>query len=497
MRMMYCLMKYTWVVMITVALSLPFASRAQLPDTAPAVSMIPGSFADIVEHLSPAVVNISTKQTITTQGGLQGFNFPFGQFRGQPGMEQFDDLFRQFEQAQRPREREVSSLGSGFVISSDGYIITNSHVISGAEQITIRFSDDRELEAKLIGEDKKTDLALLKVEPKKALAYVPLGDSDKARVGDWVIAIGNPFGLGGTVTTGIISARQRSINAGPYDDFIQTDAAINRGNSGGPLFNIKGEVIGINSAIFSPTGGNVGIGFSIPTALAKPIIDQLKKDGKAHRGWLGVKIQDVTKEIADSVGLKQKMGALVVDVTDGGPAAKAGIQPGDIITEFNGKEIKEMRLLPRIVAESKIGQPASVTVWRKGQSKTLEIKVIELADEEADIANEGSPSLPLEKGGAKSIAGMKLLPLTDALRNELGVPNNIRGIVVSQVDRDSDAASRGLTRGDVIMEVNNSVIKNPDHFARLLEDAKKAGRNFALLRVVRGKQSAFVTLPLK
>ena len=489
--------KYIIIAVTTALVTWSVAPQAQLLQPSAVATGMPGSFADIVEKLSPAVINISTKQKITTRGRSFGFSFPFEQFRGHPGMEQFDELFRQFGQSQRPREREVSSLGSGFVISADGYIITNAHVISGADQITIRFNDDRELEAKVIGEDKKTDLALLKVEPKKPLIYVPFGDSDKARVGDWVIAIGNPFGLGGTVTSGIISARQRSINAGPYDDFIQTDAAINRGNSGGPLFNLKGEVIGINSAIFSPTGGNVGIGFSIPSALAEPIIDQLKKDGKARRGWLGVKIQDVTKEVADSVGLKQKSGALVVDIDDTGPAKKAGIQPGDVITHFGGKEIKEMRFLPRIVAESKIGKNTTVTVWRKGQAKKLTIRVAELEDDQDEVAKDSDTSAPLANGKAKQIAGLSLVELTEQLREELGLASNIKGIVIVKIDPDSDAARRGMRRGDVVMEVNNTIVNNVPHFKRLLEDAKKAGRKFALLRIVRAQQSAFVTLPLE
>lgn len=476
---------------------LPTTSYAELLTTDTPASSMPGSFADIVEKLSPAVVNISTKQKVTS-GGMQGFGFPFGGLPNHPGLEQFNELFRQFEQMQRPQEREVTSLGSGFVISAEGYIITNSHVIHGADQITVRFSDDTELEAKLIGDDKKTDLALLKVESKKPLEYVPFGDSDKARVGDWVIAIGNPFGLGGTVTTGIISARQRSINAGPYDDFIQTDAAINRGNSGGPLFNTKGEVIGINSAIFSPTGGNVGIGFAIPTSLAKPIIEQLKEFGKAHRGWLGVKIQDVTKEVANSVGLAKAMGALVVETTDGGPAQQAGVEAGDIITHFNGKEIAEMRFLPRMVAETKIGSKATLTVWRKGSSKQLSMTIKELKDEELDEQSSNGEQLDkLKQKGEETLLGLSLVPLNEALKQELSLPKSTTGVVVTKVDRSSEAARRGLRPSDAIVEINNSKIKDVSHFKRLIEDAKKAGRDYALLRVIRGDQSAFLTLPIK
>lgn len=495
MRLFSTITKYAAVVVATATIVFAYTSQAQQVTTPVSkATAMPESFADIVDTLSPAVVNISTKQTIVTRGDLAGN--PFGGLRGQPGMEQFQQFFEQFDQLNRPREKEVSSLGSGFVVSDDGYIITNSHVIAGADQITVRFHDDSELEAKVVGNDTKTDLALLKVKPKKTLAYVPLGDSDKARVGDWVIAIGNPFGLGGTVTTGIISARQRSINAGPYDDFIQTDAAINRGNSGGPLFNMHGEVIGINSAIFSPTGGNVGIGFAIPTSLAKPIIEQLKKHGKAHRGWLGVKIQDVTDEVANSVGLPKKMGALVVDLTKGGPADKAGVQPGDIVTHFNGTEIKEMRLLPRMVAESAIGKPATMTIWRGGASKKLTLDIAELADDSV-AANDNDTEKSLEKKDAQEVAGLKLSTLTDAHRQQLRLPKTVQGIVVIGVNPDSAAASRGVKPGDVITEVNNSPVPDAPRFKRLLEDAKKAGRNFALLRIIRGDQSAFITLPLK
>jgi serine protease Do len=489
---------------LTLAMAQPALAEAPAVDSAkissPALRNIPNSFADLVEKLSPAVVNISTTQTIKSGGGVQMFGVPEG-FPNDPAFDQFREFFEQFNRMQgggMPADREVTSLGSGFVIDTSGYIITNYHVIADAEEITVRFSDDTKLKAKIVGRDQKTDLALLKVESKKPLAFVPLGDSDKARVGDWVIAIGNPFGLGGTVTAGIVSARQRSINAGPYDDFIQTDASINRGNSGGPLFNTDGEVIGINSAIFSTNGGSIGIGFSIPSNLAKPIIEQLKQFGKTHRGWLGVKIQDVTDEIANSVGLKKGAGALVVEITEGSPAEKAGVQVGDVITHFNDKEITEMRFLPRMVAESKIGEKASVTVWRKGESKKLSLTVLELKDDEERAQAAGEDGKPRDSSkGVETALGLSVATLDDAVRADLNLPKTLRGVVIADVDAKSEAAKRGLKRGDVIVEINNEKIDGASTFKRLVGDAKKAGRNFALLQVLRGKNTTvFLTLPL-
>ncbi|MEI7668849.1 MAG: Do family serine endopeptidase, partial [Pseudomonadota bacterium] len=386
----------------------------------------PASFADLVEKLTPTVVNISTTQKI--KGGIQGqqmFELP----QGGEMPEEFRDFFEQFAKPNgKQAEREVFSLGSGFVIDENGYIATNNHVIADADEITVIFSDDSKLKAKIVGRDVKTDLALLKVEAGKKLPAAVLGDSDNARVGDWVIAIGNPFGLGGTVTAGIVSARARNINSGPFDDFIQTDAAINRGNSVGPLFNSKGEVVGINTAIFSPTGGSIGIGFAVPMALAKPVFSQLKSSGKIERGWLGVKIQQVTEEIADSVGLKKNAGALVVSVAKGSPAEIAGILPQDIIILFDGKEIKEMRSLTRIVAETKNGKATSVEVWRKGVAKTLTIKVGELRDNEhaenEELGNE-KPKSDLGKG--KELLGLLLGNLIVEEREKYNLPPDAKG----------------------------------------------------------------------
>jgi len=461
----------------------------------------PASFADLVEKLSPAVVNISTTQKIKNGNMMGGMQF---QFPDSPEMEPFRDFFERFAGPQmgQPMEQDVQSLGSGFIIDASGYVITNNHVVDQAFEITVTLTDNSKYKAKIIGRDKKTDLALLKIEAKKDLPFVTLGDSDAMRVGDWVIAIGNPFGLGGSVTQGIISARQRSINSGPFDDFLQTDASINRGNSGGPLFNIKGEVIGINSAIFSPSmgGGSVGIGFAIPTSLAKPVISQLKEFGRTHRGWLGVKIQEVSEEIADSVGLEKPIGALVLEVSKDSPADKIGIVPGDIITSFDGKEITEMRYLPRIVAETKNGKTVPITYWRKNAYKTAQITIKELdekAEEAQDDEDNGNYDNQKRKSGSESLLGMNVTPLTPQLRSRLRMDNKKDGLVVLDVENNSETAKRGLQRGDVVIDVGNEPVKSFADLKSAIDNARKAGRKFALLKISRRNEEAFLTLPLE
>jgi serine protease Do len=461
----------------------------------------PASFADLVEKLSPAVVNISTTQKIKTGNMLGNMQF---QFPDSPEMEPFRDFFERFAGPGmgQPMEQDVQSLGSGFIIDASGYVITNNHVVDEAVEITVTLTDNSKYKAKIIGRDKKTDLALLKIEAKKDLPFVTLGDSDAMRVGDWVIAIGNPFGLGGSVTQGIISARQRSINAGPFDDFLQTDAPINRGNSGGPLFNIKGEVIGINSAIFSPSmgGGSVGIGFAIPTSLAKPVISQLKEFGRTHRGWLGVKIQEVSEEIADSVGLPKAAGALVLEVSKDSPADKAGIVPGDIITNYDGKEITEMRYLPRMVAETKEGKTVSIIYWRKNASKTAQITIKELDEKaEEEQNNEDNGTTNNQKSNSRegeSLLGINVSPLNAQLRARLRIDEKKNGLVVLDVENNSEAAKRGLQRGDVIVDVNNEPVKSVADLKDAFDKARKAGRKFALLKISRKNEEAFFTLPL-
>lgn len=461
---------------------------------------VPGSLADIVEKLSPAVVNVSTTQKIKGGRGMMGA--PYMELPDTPEFEPFRKFFDQYGRGGEGREspdREVYSLGSGFIIDASGYIISNNHVVDAAEEITVTLSDNSKYKATVIGRDKKTDLALLKVDAKKDLPFVALGDSDAMRVGDWVIAIGNPYGLGGSVTQGIISARQRSINAGPFDDFLQTDAPINRGNSGGPLFNMKGEVIGINTAIFSPSGGSIGIGFAVPTALAKPVIEQLKQFGHTNRGWLGVKIQEVSEEASESLGLNKTMGALVLDVTKDSPADKAGIKVGDVITAFDGKDITAMRLLPRMVAETKIGKTVNVTYWRNGASKTVPITLGKLDEsDEAENAmdmggREGkskSPGTPSE-----TVMGMQVAPLSPVVRDALNISEDASGVAVMDVDRGSEAAKRGITRGDVIMDVNGQVVKSADELKKAFDAIRGKGRKYALLKILREKETAFVTLP--
>jgi len=463
---------------------------------------LPGSFADLVDKLSPAVVNVSSTQKVKNAPGVVGVPF-----EGLPNTPEFEPFRQFFDQLQRggpgqkgkdDNDREVYSLGSGFIIDASGFVVTNNHVIDGADEITVTLTDKSKYKAKVIGRDKKTDLALLKVEAKKDLPAVTLGESDAMRVGDWVIAIGNPYGLGGSVTQGIISARQRSINAGPFDDFLQTDAPINRGNSGGPLFNLKGEVIGINSAIFSPNGGSVGIGFAIPTGLAKPVIEQLKQFGRTHRGWLGIKIQEVSDEAAESVGLSKPIGALVIDVSKDSPADKVGIQPGDVITAFDGREITEMRMLPRIVAETKKGKSAAITYWRKNASKTAQITVGELDEsaDQGDNEDSGKAKKPKEKDSqTETVMGMDVTPLTPAVRGQLGLDDKQAGLAVVDVAHGSEAAKRGVSQGDVIVDVNGEAIKSAGDLKKAFDTARKNGRKFALVKVLRDKDMAFVTLP--
>ena len=472
------------------------AAKEPVNESIQAPRDMPASLADLVEKLSPAVVNVSTTQKIKQPP--MGAN-PFQGLPNTPEFEPFREFFDQFkgQQGGEGEGRDVFSLGSGFIIDASGFIITNNHVVEQADEISVTLADDSKYKATVIGRDKKTDLALLKVESKKPLPFVTLGDSDAMRVGDWVIAIGNPYGLGGSVTQGIISARQRSINAGPFDDFLQTDAPINRGNSGGPLFNMKGEVIGINTAIFSPSGGSIGIGFAIPTQLAKTVINQLKETGHTTRGWLGVKIQEVSEEAAESVGLSKPMGALVLDVTKGSPADKAGLKPGDIITQFDGKDISAMRFLPRLVAETKIGKTVTVGYWRAGATKTAQIAVGKL-DESEDEAEDKLPRPDKdkpEKDGGEVVMGMHVMPLTAPVREALNLDNDAVGLAVGDVDQGSEAGRRGIRRGDVVADVNGDAVSDVQGLKKAFESARAKGRKFALVKIIRAKETAFITLP--
>ncbi|MCB9989705.1 MAG: DegQ family serine endoprotease [Rhodospirillales bacterium] len=483
--------------LFTVVLMLAFTGSG-FPSAAFARGMIPGdapvSFADLAERLLPSVVNISSTQKVESMEDMPEMpHFP-------PGSP-FEDFFEEF----MGKHGDVpmvppASLGSGFVIDAEqGYIVTNNHVVKDADEVRVTFHDDSTIEAEVIGRDEKTDLAVLKVKTDKKLTAVDFGDSDGLRVGDWVLAIGNPFGLGGTVTAGIISAQQRDINAGPYDDFIQTDASINRGNSGGPMFNLDGKVIGINTAIFSPSGGSVGIGFAIPSALAKPVIHQIIEYGHTRRGWLGVRIQEVTDEIADSLGLEKAQGALVASVTADGPAEKAGLETGDVILEFDGKKVGEMRHLPRIVAETPIDKKVDVLFWRDGKKKNVSVKIGELekAEEDGLLESKATEAPKKDTGVDIESVGVTLMGLSDQSREAYGVADNVDGVLVGGVKPMSESAEKGLAEGDVIVEINQQAVSDPKEAAEIIRKAEKAGRSSVLLLVERSGDVRFVALKLK
>jgi serine protease Do len=453
----------------------------------------PESVADIAEGLQDAVVNISTTQTLKGKEGTPAGPGP----KGSPFEEFFDDFFDDQEKEGLPRK--VSSLGSGFVIDPSGLIVTNNHVIEGADEIIINFTNGTKLKVtKILGHDPKTDLALLKVVPKEPLTAARFGDSSKLRVGDWVMAIGNPFGLGGTVTVGIISAKKRDINSGPYDDFLQTDAAINRGNSGGPLFNMDGEVVGVNTAIISPTGGSIGIGFAVPSNSAVQVVDQLKQFGETRRGWLGVHVQNVTGELAESLGLKEPSGALVASITPGSPAAAAGLQPSDVILKFDGQPIDTMRALPRGVASTAIGKSIEVEVWRNGETVHLNATIGRLPEDAA--AAEPEPSRDAEgtdEPDHEDLLGLSIAPLSDELRGQFHISKSVQGVVITEVDPDSPAAQKNVKPGDVIVEVTQERVTDPEEVLARVEAIKKSGRKSVLLLLSDAKGGLrFVAVPV-
>lgn len=474
--------------MLAMALTVPVVAPA-------AARSAPDSFADLAEKLLPAVVNVATTQTVQDRGPTMDMpQFP----PGSPFEEFFKDFFDRNGGNQPQRPRRAQSLGSGFLISDDGLVVTNNHVIADADEITVRLSDDSEFPAKLIGTDTKTDVAVLKIDTGgRNLPYVKFGNSDKLRVGDWVVAIGNPFGLGGTVTAGIVSARGRDIGQGPYDDFIQTDASINRGNSGGPLFNLDGDVIGINTAIFSQSGGSIGIGFAISSKLASNVVGQLREFGRTRRGWLGVRIQQVTDEIAESLSLDKARGALVADVTPDGPAKSAGIQAGDVILKFAGQDVAEMRELPRIVAETQVGKTVNVEVWRDGKLMEFTAKLGELeAAEKASLKQEEeqAPSGPQGAQSRVDSLGLGLATLTPQLRAEYSIGDQVEGVVVTEVDPAGTAGEKGLRPGDVIVEVAQDEVRSPDDVARGVKAATEKGRKSVLLLIDRQGEMRFVAL---
>jgi serine protease Do len=478
---------------------------ATLPLSVDAYAKGPESVADLAEGLLDAVVNISTSQTITGTDGPGAVPMPQLP-EGSPFQDFFDEFFKNGPGGQGggggQNSRKAQSLGSGFVVdAAEGIVITNNHVIADADEITVNFTDGSKLTAKLVGTDTKTDIAVLKVDPKgKSLTAVKFGDSDKARIGDWVMAIGNPFGLGGTVTVGIISARNRDINSGPYDRFIQTDAAINRGNSGGPLFNMDGEVIGINSAIISPSGGSIGLGFSIPSELAQGVVAQLRQFGETRRGWLGVRIQPVTDDVAESLGMTKAEGALIAGVIKPGPVADGTLQAGDVVKEFNGKKIVEMRDLPRMVADTAVGQEVELLISRKGTDQRVKVKLGRLEDgEQQQMASKesgsGEDGAEAVKPADVSVLGMKLALLDDETRKKFEIAAEVKGVVITEVTPNSTAAEKEIAAGQVITEIAQEAVTKPEDITKKVEALKKEGRKNALLMVAsKTGELKFVTL---
>ncbi|ATI12456.1 MULTISPECIES: DegQ family serine endoprotease [Acetobacter] len=464
------------------------AQADQASTTAPPVMVaqrVPESFADLAAKLLPAVVNVSTTQTVRADSDDDDEDDQLPQMPNFPQGSPFEKFFHDFMNRQTEPDappRRMQALGSGFIIDPTGYIVTNNHVIRKADRITVTLQDNTVLTAKAVGHDDRTDLALLKVESKKPLPFVQFGNSDSHRVGDWVLAIGNPFGLSGTVTAGIISSRGRNIDQGPYDDFIQTDAPINKGNSGGPLFDMNGQVIGVNTAIYSPSGGSVGIGFAIPSNEARNVVEQLRKTGKVSRGWLGVRIQNVTQDIADGLGLTPARGALVAGVEKNGPAAKAGLQTGDVIQALNAQPI-EGKALPRLSAQLPVGSVAHLGVWRHGKILDLPVTIAALPEPAADTPQK--PAAPSKTKETVSFAdfGFSVGVIDTAARQKYGLSANQKGVLVTSVQDDGLAADRGLKPGDVITEVQQAEVNTPADLKKRIEAAKKDKKRSVLLLV--------------
>ena len=496
-----------WAATIGLCLTLALPMSAAIPTDVAVARGAPDSFADLSAKLLPAVVNVSSTQSMQAKGNAQGGPQSGPEIPMFPPGSPFEQFFKDFLNRGRPGQRgeaptqpqhKAQSLGSGFIIDATGFVVTNNHVIDGADEISVILQDNTTLKAELVGRDETGDIALLKVKTDKPLPTVEFGDSNAMRVGDWVLAIGNPFGLGGTVTAGIVSARSRDIRQGPYDDFIQTDAAINRGNSGGPLFNMDGQVIGINTAIFSPSGGSIGIGFSIPSNMAKTIVFQLKDFGHPRRGWLGVRIQQVTPELADSVGLKDTSGAMVAGVTDGGPAEKSRIKGGDIILKFDGQDVKDMHSLPRIVAETDVGKQVKVVLWRDGKEVAVDAVLDEKPSDEklasVDAGKRGqdaqSPSRDLTG------LGMKIAPITQDMKDRFQIGASQKGVVITDVTQGGVAAERGLKPGDVIVEVQQAEVASPDDVMKKV-DSQRAQDRKSVLMLIQGQDGVrYVPLPL-
>ncbi|HLB98382.1 MAG TPA: DegQ family serine endoprotease [Acetobacteraceae bacterium] len=494
-----------------IALALAVAVATPLAAVVPAAPALarpaPDSFADLAAKLLPAVVNVASSTTVTARNGGPGPDFPMF-----PPGSPFEQFFKDFLNRNHPGgqggpgghpdqpapERRMQSLGSGFIVDPSGIVVTNNHVIDGADEITVTLQDNTSLKATVIGRDDRMDIAVLQVKSDKPLPAVAFGDSDASRVGDWVVAIGNPFGLGGSVTAGIVSARGRDIRQGPYDDFIQTDAAINKGNSGGPLFNMDGQVIGINTAIYSPSGGSIGIGFSIPANLAKNVVAQLREFGHPRRGWLGVRIQPVTPDIAESLGLHDTTGSLVAGVVPGGPAETAKIRNGDVILKFNGLDVKDNHALPLIVAETPIGNEVPVTLMRDGKLTTVTAKVGELPDDQQVASADGKAAKPDDTTKPTAIAGLglSLAPITPDAKDKYQLGANQKGVVVTDVAPDGPAATRGLKPGDVIVEVQQEPVSTPADVQSRVESVRKQDRKSVLMLIQRQDNLQWVPVPL-
>jgi serine protease Do len=476
------------------------ATSPAATSTPPASVRGPQNIADVAEKVIDAVVNVSTSEKVDPRVGEVPPDLP----PGSPMEKFFEDFFKHHREQGGDdagnEPRRVNSLGSGFIIDQSGLVVTNNHVIDGADEIHVILNDGTKLKAELAGKDSKSDLALLRVHTDKPLKSVKFGDSDKLRLGEWVVAIGNPFSLGGTVTAGIISARHRDINSGPYDNYIQTDAPINRGNSGGPLFNLNGEVIGINTAIISPSGGSIGIGFAIPSNSALPVIDQLRKYGEARRGWLGVRIQEVTDEIAESLSVSPPRGALVAGVDPSGPAKPAGIEPGDVVVSFDGHMVKEMRDLPRIVADTPVGKQVDVVVIRKGKQETHKVTVGRLKDDEkvAEATKKGAE--PEHKTVVQKTLGLELSSLTDDARKKFKIRDSVKGVLVTGLDPSarSDVPDKHLSAGDVIVEVQYQAVRTPGDLQKRVDQLRGQGKKVAMLLVSNADgDTRFVALSLQ
>jgi serine protease Do len=463
-----------------------------LPVSLPAFARGPDGIADVAEKVIDAVVNISTTQTVEAKagGGGGGDRGAMPQLPpGSPFEEFFDDFFKNRRGPGGDKggggmqPRKTNSLGSGFIVDTSGIVVTNNHVIADADEINVIMNDGTKIKATLVGVDKKTDLAVLKFTPVKPLVAVKFGDSDKLRLGEWVIAIGNPFSLGGTVTAGIVSARNRDINSGPYDSYIQTDAAINRGNSGGPLFNLDGEVIGVNTLIISPSGGSIGIGFAVPSKTVVGVVDSLRQFGELRRGWLGVRIQQVTDEIAESLSIKPARGALIAGVEEKGPAKPAGIEPGDVVIKFDGKDIKEPKDLSRVVADTAVGKAVDVVIIRKGEEQTKQVTLGRLEDGEKAVQASSKTAPEAEKPATQKALGLDLAGLSKDLRSRYKIKDSVKGVVITSVDSSSDAAEKRLSAGEVIVEVAQEAVSNAADVKKRVDQLKKDGKKSILLLV--------------